>query len=65
MSISIALAALWILNHAYAEDNSTAMAGNMTNGNVSFQMGNNTTEIGNDSIEITDDTVGHISRRAR
>lgn len=72
VSISTALTAIGILNYVDAQDNTTALTGNMTKGNATVPMGNDTdatgigaTGTGNVKADIQDDIVGHISRRSR
>lgn len=61
----MALASIGILNHIYAQDNSTTIGVNMTKGNGTMPIGNGTRDLGKVTPEIPDDAVGHISRRSR
>lgn len=57
-SIAVALGGFWVLNHAYAQDNATMMAGNVT-GNMTA--GNATMMAGN--MTSADNSTGTISSR--
>jgi hypothetical protein len=66
-SISVALGGLWILNHAYAQDNATMTVGNMTGGNATMTVGNmtggNATMMAGNDTTGSDNATGKISCR--